>query len=79
MKKPKTICAECKYVINECWSNWYCGHPENEKTIEIDPVSGEQGYASTNELGHLYISDTKYHNCRDLNKGYCSIFEKANS
>lgn len=77
-----TICAECKHVLRiirnqacpTSWYNYQCAAAPRPPAI--DPVTGEHGWATRNDLGRDTVSDQKFNYCRDVNTGQCSLFEK---
>ena len=77
-----TICARCKHHYNKedgprtnVWYNWWCRHPNHERQLGVDPVTGEKCYFQKNSLGMIVTTDDKYPNCRDINHGYCEGYE----
>lgn len=78
MIKCKTLCVNCKYHTGSGqWYNHLCKHPETVRIEEQDPITGKMGYAGCNDLGGIYLCDSKYQNCRNLNKGNCPNFQKG--
>ena len=66
-----TICAECNYSLFQ-GPNWYsqfCRAHEREPAQDV--VTGEWGYASTNDLGRIFVDNKQYSYCRDINNGNC--------
>jgi hypothetical protein len=73
-----TICAKCANLYRKeppssprynIWYNLLCmASPLPEV---VDPVSGETGYASTNDLGRGVIGENPWMYCRDVNHGNC--------
>lgn len=76
-----TICAKCKYSEGhgDTWYNWYCKHPNAERSLGIDVVTGNQCYIVKNDLGGYYTTDKKHPYCRDVNNGYCELYEVKNA
>ena len=78
-----TICAKCKHHYNNLdgqerayeWSNWFCKHPAVERQLGIDPVTGEQCYTLKNDTGRIVTTDEKHPNCREINNGYCELYD----
>ncbi len=62
-----TACGDCKFLIvankNPQWMDLYC--KKATKPEEFDPLSGK--FFST-RLPYFYI--------REMNKGFCRLFEK---
>lgn len=50
-------------------------HPNVERQLGVDPVTGKQCYTLTNDLGKIVTTDDKNPYCRDINDGYCKLFE----
>ena len=76
-----TICANCRHSWNKVtgssvWYNWLCCHPSVERILGIDPVTGERGYNTKNDLGASHFTDEKRPYCRDINTGYCELYEE---
>ena len=79
-----TICAKCLWLVREergtpredVWYNWFCGHPSVERKLVVDPVTGKKAYACRNSLGDPYHNDQKHPYCRDINDGYCELYEE---
>ena len=75
----KTICAQCMNIKRrgrgEIWYDLYCTERKVQKEIGVDPVTGETGYKSKNDLGGEYISEYPEPYCRDVNKGNCPYFK----
>ena len=78
---PQTICTNCKHHIftasntadHSIWYNHICGASPLPKTI--DPVTGKEGYVTTNSLGENIIGNRKFEYCRDINNGNCHLYE----
>ncbi len=76
----KTICVHCVFycgpgVLKKPWHTHRCVHPENIKTQQQDPVTGEIGFVEKNDLGRVCISEDQYPHCRDINHGNCPQFK----
>lgn len=74
-----TICADCTHCSQyrgsgATWYNWFCLHPDLERPLVLDPVTGEQVYSATNDLGRVYPTNEKHPHCRDVNTGSCVHF-----
>lgn len=77
--KCQTICVNCTHhngvSRKQTWYDHFCHHPEVRLVADIDPVTGKEGYAKTNDLGNAYLTDSPYPYCRDINRGNCPHFE----
>ena len=75
-----TICKNCKNYIHiicnpsapSVWYNHYCKAAPLEK--KNNPVTGEVGYWTKNDLGIEVESDSEYNYCRNINYGNCVLF-----
>ena len=79
MIRPDTICVDFVYHRldgRDIWYNHTCEAPQEKKPVEVDCVTGRQVFASRNDLGNVYVSDSQYPYCRDINKGNCPHYEK---
>lgn len=86
-REDMRICVNCKYVSNshggsrrgpdrKTWFYWYCKHPDLERPKVIDPVTGNEVYAATNDFGRMCPTDGKHPHCRDINTdGQCQYYE----
>lgn len=73
-----TLCVNCTYHKGSGeWYDHFCKHPEVRFIPDIDPVTGEKGYAKTNDLGRGSLTDTPYPYCRDINQGQCPYFKES--
>ena len=76
IKKSVTICAKCKHFEpDECayWSRCKAStlHPA------INFITGESGYAESNNPDRTYITDSPYEYCSEINThGTCPKFER---
>lgn len=60
------ICAKCQHVVRVerdgprefADYNWRCGAPAAEPIEILDPVTGRQGFAVTNDLGGFVFCET---------------------
>ena len=77
-----TICTECQFHRNNAtdseqrkiWYNNFCAAPEVRLLPDIDPVSGERGFAAAEDRGRGLVMDSPYPYCRNINRGNCPHF-----
>lgn len=75
------ICKNCTHLIGigPVWHSLYCGHPEEERVLTVDPVMGDQCYSATNDLGTTYYTEEKHPHARTVNTdGECGRYEALN-
>jgi hypothetical protein len=81
-----TICVKCKFHKSTHFGSragplsttWYynrCTHPSVEKVEIIDPVTGEKCFSQLNSLGKEQYTDERHSYCKEINKGYCGLYE----
>ena len=79
-----TICKKCTHLFSkpdprpscqEIWYNQYCQSPEVAHKQEIDPVSGELSYVSTNAFNDKFYTDEEYPHAREINQGACPYYQ----
>jgi hypothetical protein len=76
-----TLCKDCRFFYERKrsmgyearWYDQFCKASPRERVV--NPVTGVQGYAGTNDVGGSYITDEPYKHARDINTGDCQLWE----
>lgn len=83
-ERTLTICAECKHVCTGCsrgtWcsSGWRCHHPDNERPLTIDPVTGDGAYLEVDQFDDERYTNDRYPRSREINThAACEHYEEA--
>ena len=78
----KTICVNCKHHLQiisnkncpDVWYHHFCKAAKLPKMV--NPVTGKESYVDTNDIGVTVYTRSQYQYCRNVNTGYCTLYEE---